>query len=507
MKTCAASATAMLLPGCSRGNLTETPDFGPINILLITADDMNWNSVGCYGCNVPGTTPNIDQLASEGMRFNNGHIAVAICMPSRMAIASARYPHRSGAEGFQNIRPEVPSIYEQLRKANYLTGVLGKVGHSVPAKDQPLDMQYDFDDLHLGRDPQLYYKHAKAFFKQAKTEGRPFYMMANSHDPHRPWYNSRQEREHKKFKDMLDKLATPSKIFKPSEVKVPGFLADIPDVRKEIAQYYSSVRRCDDTVGMILKALEETGHKDNTLVMYLSDNGIAMPFAKTNCYLHSTKTPWIVRWPGKVKPGRVDDEHLISGIDFMPTVLDIIGLPAPPGIDGFSFLPVLLGKKQSGRDKVFTQMSEGANKIRFPMRCVQTKQYGYLFNPWSNGTRQFKNNSMGGLTWPAMVKAAQDDPQIKKRTDFFLYRTVEEFYDFHKDPDALNNLINNPDYQKQVNEFRKTLRKWMVETEDPALEAFDQKDDPQALEKFIEKQQQWSKKLNARDKQMRHELR
>src|SRR5262249_35448378 len=138
----------------------------------------------------------------------------------------------------------------------------------------------------------------------------------------------------------------PSRIYKPEEILIPGFLPDLADVRKEMSQYYSSAHRCDETVGQVLRALKESGLEENTLVMFLSDNGISMPFAKSNCYLTSTRTPWIVRWPGKVKAGVVEDQHMISGIDYMPTILETLGLAAPAGMDGRSFLPLLTDGKQ-----------------------------------------------------------------------------------------------------------------------------------------------------------------
>src|SRR2546423_8342070 len=141
--------------------------------------------------------------------------------------------------------------------------------------------------------------------------------MANSHDPHRPWAGSEQEKNRggakKKAAAKADndadpgegaatgKYPAPGKIFKPEEITVPGFLPDLPDVRAEMAQYFSSAYRCDQTIGEILRALDESGFADNTLVMFISDNGISMPFAKSNCYLTSTRTPLIVRWPGHVK--------------------------------------------------------------------------------------------------------------------------------------------------------------------------------------------------------------
>ncbi len=456
------------------------------NILLITADDMNWNAPGCFGGRAPDITPNIDRLASEGMRFEHAHITIAVCQPSRSALMTGRYPHRNGAEGFEPIDASVPTLQEQLHEAGYLNGILGKVTHLAPREKFKWDMVQDFKELGNGRNPQLYYKYARGFFEQAADQGRPFFLMANSHDPHRPFHGSEQEQ--RSFAQVLDTIPAPSRVYKGDEVEVPGFLPDLPDVRKEIAQYYCSVRRCDDTVGEVLRALRESGQAANTLVMFLSDNGMALPFAKTNCYLHSTRTPWIAVWPGRIKPGVVDSQHFISGIDFMPTALEAAGLPEIEGMDGFSFLPVLLGEQQSGRDKVFTQFHETSARNRYPMRCVQNQRFGYIFNPWSDGQRVFRNESQSGLTFNAMKAAAQADDSVAARVRLFQYRVVEEFYDFQKDPDALHNLIDEPDYKEEINTLRNELLGWMKKTGDPALQAFENRSLPEALEKFMAEQ-------------------
>jgi len=452
------------------------------NILLITADDMNWDAPGCFGGRTPDITPNIDRLASEGLRFEHGHITIAVCQPSRSVLMTGRYPHRNGAEGFQPINTAVPTLQEHLHEAGYLNGILGKVTHLAPREKFKWDMARDYAEVGAGRNPQLYYKFAKAFFDRAASEGKPFFLMANSHDPHRPFHGSRQEGG--RFKN----VPAPSRVYSGDEIEVPGFLPDIPDVRKEIAQYYCSVRRCDDTVGAVMRALRESGLAGNTLTMFLSDNGMALPFSKTNCYLHSTKTPWIARWPGRTKPGTVDDRHFISGIDFMPTALDAAGVPGPKGMDGFSFLPVLLGRRQEGRDKVFTQFHQTAARKRFPMRTVQNHKYGYIFNPWSDAERVFKNESQSGLTFKAMQAAAQNDPKIAARVKLFQYRVVEEFYDFEKDPDALHNLADDPTYRKEIDRMRAELIEWMQQTGDPALEALKNHKSPQALKKFMAEQ-------------------
>jgi N-sulfoglucosamine sulfohydrolase len=222
--------------------------------------------------------------------------------------------------------------------------------------------------------------------------------------------------------------------------------------------------------------------------MFLSDNGMALPFAKTNCYLHSTRTPWIATWPGRIKPGTVDEQHFISGIDFMPTILDVAGVPQPKGMDGSSFLPVLLGNKQAGRDKVFTQFHQTSARKRFPMRCVQNNRFGYIFNPWADGERVFKNESQSGLTFSAMRAAAQTDPVVAARVKLFQYRVVEEFYDFKNDPDALHNLIDDPDYKERIDTMRDELLEWMKRTDDPAFQALQSRTSPAALKKFMSEQ-------------------
>jgi N-sulfoglucosamine sulfohydrolase len=478
----ALSVSVAVAPGCAgvfRKSLSRP------NVLLITADDLNCDSVGAYGRRIPGTTPNIDRLAAQGILFTHAHVTIAVCQPCRGVLATGQYPHRSGIEGFQHLEKELPTLMDILMNAGYLNGILGKVKHSTPDLRFPWVMQHDMAELGQGRDPEQYYRFSKAFFDRAAASGRPFFLMANSHDPHRPFSGSGQEI--KKWTD--EGIVAPSRSFAGREVEVPGFLPDIPGVRKELAEYYSSVRRCDDTVGAVLRALSESGQEHGTLVMFLSDHGMSFPFAKTNCYLHSTRTPWIVRWPGIIRPGQADTRHFISGVDFMPTVLDAVRLPEPGGMDGFSFLPLLKGGRQTHRDHVFTQFHETSAKRRYPMRCVQNERYGYIFNAWADGTREFRNESRNGQAFKAMQKAAETDPAIAERVKMFIYRAMEEFYDFEKDPDALHNLIGHPGYQDVIDQMREKIAGWMKRTGDPALEAFLNRNSRETVQRFMADQQ------------------
>jgi len=444
----------------------QTPD--QLNVLLITADDLNCNSLGAYGCKIDNITPNIDQLATDGIRFKHAHVNVAVCQPSRGVLATGLYSHNSGIEGFYHTHKNIPTIINTLHTNGFLTGVIGKVEHSSPTNDTPWDVQVDMSKLGMGRDKELYYRTIKEFLKRAKSEGKPFYLMANSHDPHRPFVGSDSELKRWGKKD----IKSPCRIYNPAEIEVPGFLPDIPEVRREIAEYYSSVKRCDETVGRILDALDEEGLADNTIVMFLSDNGMAFPFAKTNCYLHSTNTPWIVKWPEAITPGTIDAEHFISGKDFFPTILDILNLPIPESLEGFSFKDVLKGKKQVGRKDVFTQFYMTSAYLAFPIRCVQNERYGYIFNAWSNGERSFKNESQHGYSWKAMKEYAQTDSLVNERVKLFSNRVVEEFYDFENDPDALHNLIDDPTYQNEIEKMRETMKVYLKNTNDPILNAF-----------------------------------
>lgn len=439
-------------------DLVQAAD-APVNFLFITVDDMNWDSPGVYGNKLPDITPTIDQLAADGMKFDQAYVTAAICMPSRQSLMTGRYPHNNGAPGFDPIADSIPNIIELLKKAGYVNGVMGKEGHYTPLNRYPWDQVTRMTvDLGNGRDAEKFYEHAKTFFNLAKTSGKPFFLKANASDPHRP-------------------LAGTG-VYKAADVQVPGFLFDEAPVREEIAQYYSSVHRADRVVKRILEALEESGYKENTMVTFLSDHGMPFVFAKSNVYMHSNRTPWIVRWPGVVKPGSVDTAHMISGLDFMPTILEIAGIPRGPKLNGRSFLPVLKGGKMGGFDRVFSEINLMVDKVPAPMRAVTTKKFGYIWNKWSDGRKKLVNDGNTGLIssdvkyWEPLLEIAKMKPAIQKRIDFYWYRVPEEFYDYEKDPDALNNLIGEPAYQDIIKGMKQDLLNEMFMTADSLLKPF-----------------------------------
>jgi len=457
-----------------------------LNVLIITTDDMSCDSVGAYGCPLPGTTPNMDRLAAASLRFNHAFVQVGNCMPSRNVMFSGRYPHNNGVEGFRQVRNSYPVMADLMQAGGYYTGIRHKVTHSTPwspypAWDVVLDRQPDGTQLDQ-KNPASYHLSTRRGIEEARAAGKPFCLNLNISDPHKPFYGENGRLDENR----------PSRVFTPEEVPVPGFLFDDPAVRRELALYYSSVRRADDSLGEILRALRESGEEERTAIIFLSDHGMPLPFAKTQLYFHSTRTPWMVRWPGVTRAGTVDDRHLISAVDLLPTLLDIVGRPHPPGLDGRSFAPILRGANQDGRDHIVAEYNENSGGHRHPMRAIITRDHGYLFNPWSNGIRAMATATKGTATYRRMVTLAKESPAIEARLRLFEHRVPEELYDYARDPDALRNLIDDPTHRAKRDEMAARLEDWMVRTKDSMLPVFRARADPAAREEFMRGQEQES---------------
>ncbi len=450
------------------------------NILFITVDDMNCDSIGAFGCPLEDITPNIDKLAGQSLRFNKAHVVVGNCYPSRNVMFSGRYPHNSGVEGFYQVKPtSFPVLCDLMQQGGYYAAIRGKVAHSTPyqpyAWDADLTILPDGTKAHL-KDAASYYQSVKTGIESAASQEKPFFINVNISDPHKPFWHPG------------DKHPT-SRIYTADEVPVPGYLWDDPKVREELALYYSSVRRADDCVGQILRALNESGKAGETIIMFLSDHGMPLPFSKTQLYHHSTRTPLIVNWPGVTQAGAIDDSHLVSAVDLLPTWLEMAELEAPDGLDGRSLVKLIRGENEEGWDRVYKEYNENAGGQRAPMRAVQTQQFLYLFNPWSNGERQFKTATQGTATYRRMKQVAPTNAEIAARLDLFDFRVVEELYDVEKDPDCLVNLAANPEFRPQLQEMRQNLETWMARTGDPAKEAFTNRDSPEVVQAFMAKQE------------------
>jgi len=472
MKTTLLTCAALLLPLCQ---LHAVPR---LNILFFTADDMNFDSSGVYGGPIKDLTPNIDRLAAQGVRFEHAYSTVAVCQPVREIMQTGLYPHRNGAMGFFPLKPEVRTLNQQLHDAGYLISMFGKGPHHQPAEKFCADVADD----KISRHPSQLATATRKFLKMARDQGRPFFHNVNCYDPHRPFIGI----------NGLGDLAEgepPSRWIKPEEItQVPGFLEDLPEVRRELAGYYTNVRRLDDALGAVLKVLEEEGFAENTLVMvYAGDHGMSFPFAKSNDYENSSRGALMIRWPSVTKPGSVDCDHLVSTLDFAPTLLEAASLPPLAGIDGRSFLPAVKGETMTGWDRVYTFYNAAFGNRWLPMRCVRTKDRSYIWNAWSDGKHEYHTENMAGLTWNTMLAAAPTHPAIKARTDFYLHRVPEEFYDLTHDRCERTNLIGDAARQAEIESMRQDLLALMRRTGDPFTEAFAHRDNKDLIPEVLKK--------------------
>jgi N-sulfoglucosamine sulfohydrolase len=440
---------------------------GRPNILLITADDMNWDSVGVYGCPVEGTTPNIDRLASEGVMFDYGYVQISLCTPSRQVMLSGSHSHQTMTRCFTELERVGPALPDILKKNGYYIANINKTQYYYE-----WDRLIEEDITSSGRNIPLQQKLVSEIISDSGD--KPWFIMMNFNDPHRPFYESKAEHSSEKYEMPRKKgwLSTPSRVYTPDEITVPGFLPDLPEVRMEMAQYYSSVRRADDGVGAILKALDASGQAKNTIVVFLSDNGISLPFSKMNCYQTSLRVPFIVRYPDHLAAGHRDKIHMVSAVDIAPTLIELSGLDVPKTMAGRSFVPLLKNQPQEGRDYVIGYYYRNLRQTNvFPEFAVHMRDWVYIYNPWVIEHKEVHNSDYtGSPTLLAMWEAATTSLSIKKRTEFHKYRIMEELYNVRQDPHAYINLATDPEFSDRLAFMRKLLVDWMGKTNHPALE-------------------------------------
>lgn len=407
-----------------------------MNIVFISADDMSYNSTGLSGCRLFDVTPTLDWLGKNGAFFQNAHTTVGLCQPSRSIWMTGLYPWINGATGFNPIFDHITTLINLITKT-HSTGIIGKAEHLSP--DKKFNWNFKINGYtnfcKHGKETKPFYELSKCFIKTAKN---PFFLMINSHHPHRSF-------------------PTKSR-YSTKEIDIPGFLPDDVRVREELSLYYEGVRRCDDTVRVILDVLSETNNLEDTLILFTSDHGMAFPFVKANCYHFSTKVPLIWYCPKLITPKIIDT--FVTSIDIMSTLLDFIEeVKYKPATQGESYKNTLINGSKF-KEEAFTCLCKLYSGKNFETRAIHNKDYCYVVNYWSDGKTQFVEDGCGDGV-PTMKAIKKHRPNDYKKIRL---RCFEELYDLQSDPFAQNNLIgqNNNAYKK----MRFLLNKYAIETND-----------------------------------------
>lgn len=432
---------------------------------MITADDMNADSPGWMG-NSCQATPVLDALAAGSHRFRRHHVTVPICQPGRQALMTGLVPHRNGGIGFNPINSGTLTLPALLQQRGWFTGVIDKHVHMKPDAEFPWDTKLSGS----GKNPALMRQHMDELLQQATAAGKPFFINANITDPHRPFPGGEQARQAKKAERKQAADQSVERVFGPQDVEVPRFLEDLPPVRREVAMYYTAMARLDRTLDSILQSLQASGRADNTIVVFLSDHGMSFPFSKASVYRNGTWSPVLLRYPG-MPAANVHDEY-VSSVDLLPTLLDLLSISQPAGLDGRSWLPLLNGERQDNRDAVVTHVNTVSSGRSFAQRCIRTETASFMFHGWVDGTPKFRVEAMSGLSWNALAAAADSNPQIAARVSQFQTGETLMFFDLSKDPDERVNLIADPASATQIRALAARLLEHMERTEDPETAAF-----------------------------------
>ncbi len=426
------------------------------NIVFCLADDWGWPHAGAYGDKVV-KTPTFDRLAREGVLFEHAFISSPSCTPSRNAIITGQQFYRlgEGANLHSTLDRKHPNFMFLLRDAGY------QIGHWRKA--------WGPGDWRAGGYEQSPCGPSSSFsdFMKDRDKSKPFCFWFGTSDPHRPY-----------AKGSGQKAGIPV-----DKVHVPAFFPNHEQVRSDIADYYFEVQRWDRDVNEAIKLLAAEGELDHTIIVMSGDHGMPFPRCKGNLYDWGARIPLAIRWGDKVKPGRVITDF-VSTTDLAPTFLEAAGVAVPAAMTGKSLIPILESDKEGRVDEARDFMVFGRERhvpaqkmpsmVGYPSRALRTDQWLLILNleadRWPAGVPKDASHPMdqhadcdNGPTKQFIL----GDPTSRYHALCFAKRGEVELYDSAADPEQVNNLAGKPPYTKTLDELRRRLTEYLVQTGDP----------------------------------------
>jgi N-sulfoglucosamine sulfohydrolase len=416
-------------------NNVERPNF-----IIIIGDDISWNDLGCYG-HPTVKSPNIDQLANEGIKFTNTFLTASSCSPSRCSIISGRYPHNTGAAELHTPLPAgMPTLPGELKKSGYYTVSAGK-WHLGPDAKVDFDMVVEKDNGNGGEKQWLR-------VMKERPKDKPFFFWFAALDAHRIWH--------------ADDFGTPHD---PANSDIPPYLVDAAGTRQDLASYYNEIQRMDYYVGEVKKELLQQGVLENTLIIVMADNGRPFPRSKTRVYDSGMKTPFVLSWPKGQQGKNLESNSLVSVIDIAPTFLELAGVEIGSSFQGVSFSAIIENPYKEHRNYVFAE--HNWHDYEAHERMVRTKHFMYLVNNRPQFSNQGPADSNNSASY-ADLKDVRDEGKLNAaQADVFLTpRPHEELFDCLQDPQQLSNVASIEKYEEILIDLRSVMHRWSTETGD-----------------------------------------
>ncbi len=407
-----------------------------MNIIYIHTHDTG-RYIEPYGYNV--NTPNLMQLAKDGVIFRHAYCAAPTCSPSRAALLTGMCPHSNGMLGLTHrgfgLNDNSKHLAHYLSNSNYDTALFG-IQHETVHDKTNLGYKTVYNSENKEKDKRDVDNALKSaeYIKQKKD--KPFFLSFGMSNTHR------------KFPKLDDTV-------NPNYVIPPFLFYDNNNNRTDFAEYMISVKIVDNCVGIILDAIKESGIEDDTFIFFTTDHGIAFPKMKSNLYDTGIGVSLIMKVPGNRMKGKAIDS-IVSHIDVFPTICDYLKIPKPEWLQGKSLIPLLNGETDKIRDEIFAEVTFHA--AYEPIRCVRTERYKYI--------KFFDDHEQ---IVPANTDASLSKTFLVDHGWLETKRAKEMLFDLYLDPVERENRINDKKYKEVYNDLAARLQKWMEDTNDPLL--------------------------------------
>jgi N-sulfoglucosamine sulfohydrolase len=405
------------------------------NILWIVSED-NSPLIGAYG-DTFATTPHLDQIASEGVLYEQAFATAPVCAPARSTLITGVYSTTMGTQHMRSTYP-IPEFIRffprYLREAGYYTSNNAKKDYNTVDQTEAWDESGN-----------------TATYKNRKP-GQPFFAVFNLSVSHE---SSLHE-------------AVESLQHDPEKVPIPPYHPRTAEMKHDWAQYYDKMEMMDAQVGALLEELEEAGLADNTIVFYYSDHGGVLGRSKRFMYESGLHVPLIIRFPKQYQhlaPGRPGSrtDRIVTFADFAPTVLSLAGIPAPDDMQGTAFL-----SEQQTAPAPYAFSFRGRMDERIDMvRSVRDKKYRYIRNYMPHKIyAQYIEYLWRAPSMQSWEKAYRAGELNEVQSKFWESKPAEELYDVEADPHNVHNLAEDPKHQATLERMREANRQWLLESKD-----------------------------------------